>query len=543
MRILRIRQAETALADGRLDEAFELLADADLRSHRRGQELAGQVVEALLARGREHLAADRPDRALADCDRAIELGGNLPAAAELRAGVERAVSASRARRRREGDRLAAATEHIDQGRLTIGEGLLADGRGADGDDARAAALREAAAGRRAAAEAALAAAKAALDRGDLAAAMADANAAAGHRPGGEAVVAAKAEITAAGCERARADLVRGRLDLAESLLARLRAFAATHGEVEDLSRVAEQCRRGWRWVCRGELRRATEVLRRAEAMLPEAKWLKKAVACGESAAEATEALRAGPLGMLPAPSGPGAIPLSADAGDEPGAVDIPPQAAEEPRADAASGLLPAGGVPDTATSLPQRFALRVDGAGCFLVCRGRRVTLGPVSSSGRPDLGLLADASLPVVTLERTDGDYFLRAEMEVTVNDRPTRGCLLSDGDTIALSPRCRLRFRLPTPASGTGVLELTSARLPQADVRRVVLLDGEMILGPGSASHVRADHAGGRAVLHLRDDRLLCRTELPVTRGGAAMDATAPLAMDVPVRVGPVGVVLTRA
>ena len=50
MLILRIRQAEVALHDGRLDEAFELMQPTAVRSHRRGQDVLGKLVRALVQR-------------------------------------------------------------------------------------------------------------------------------------------------------------------------------------------------------------------------------------------------------------------------------------------------------------------------------------------------------------------------------------------------------------------------------------------------------------------------------------------------------------
>jgi hypothetical protein len=147
------------------------------------------------------------------------------------------------------------------------------------------------------------------------------------------------------------------------------------------------------------------------------------------------------------------------------------------------------------------------------------------------------------VTIERTEGDYFLRCGSGVEVNEKMTTGTLLADGDKIALSPRCRLRFRLPSAASGSAVLELSTARLPQADVRRVILLDREMIMGPDPAAHVRADHLPARAVLHVRDGRLLCRTDEQLTIDRRPADPAEGIPLDTPVRVGPLGLVVSRA
>ena len=74
MLFLRIKQAEAALADGRLDEAFEIAKAADLRKQRSGQDLVGHLARALLDRGREHLDADRPIPAAHDCEKAEQLG-------------------------------------------------------------------------------------------------------------------------------------------------------------------------------------------------------------------------------------------------------------------------------------------------------------------------------------------------------------------------------------------------------------------------------------------------------------------------------------
>jgi len=85
--------------------------------------------------------------------------------------------------------------------------------------------------------------------------------------------------------------------------------------------------------------------------------------------------------------------------------------------------------------------------------------------------------------------------------------GRLLASGECLDLSPRCRLTFRLPSPASTTAVLDLTGARLPRADIRRVILMDQDLIIGPGSASHVVATQLERPVVLHVSQGQLVCQ------------------------------------
>ncbi|HUS91443.1 MAG TPA: hypothetical protein VM695_06310 [Phycisphaerae bacterium] len=540
MRILRIKQAEAALADGRLDEASELLADAEIRSHRQGQQLVGSLVRRLVERGGEHLTAGRIQQALADCEKAAELGGNLPEAAELRGRIAAALSGKEHARRRHGELLATAREHLEDGRLSVAEQLLA---GAGEDSTRVERLRHEAQARRSAAEAALRRAGAALEREDFATAVDEMLAARAHRAANDETAEMTTRVVDSSVHWAAEEVLRGRLDRGESLLRRLQPLAGRNGRVEDLLRAVAQCRRGWAEIRRGELRRAAEALRRARSMLPEAEWLAQAVEQADRAAAALESLGAGPLGLLDTPGQRGSVAETLPAGlpslEPPGAELAPAQSPVlAPLFEAPAAAPP----PASGSLVPRRFLLRVDGAGSSLVLRDDRVTIGPISSARRPELGLLADPNLPVMSIERTEGDYFLRAESAVMVNDKPTTGRLLADGDKIALSPRCRFRFRLPSAASGSAVLELSTARLPQADVRRVVLLERELILGPGVAAHVRTEHLPQRAVLYVRDGRLLCRSEAQLTIDRRPADASAGLPLDTPVRIGPLGLVVNK-
>ena len=87
MLIVRIKQAQCALADGRLDEAYEIVKAEDVRRHRRGQKLVGKLARALAKRGQDNLVADRLQQALMDCNKAEKLAGNLQQIVQLRQAI------------------------------------------------------------------------------------------------------------------------------------------------------------------------------------------------------------------------------------------------------------------------------------------------------------------------------------------------------------------------------------------------------------------------------------------------------------------------
>lgn len=532
MRILQIKQAEAALAAGRLNEACELLADADLRSHRQGQKLLSVLIERLIARGQEHLTAGRLPQALSDCQQASDLGGNTEGAEDLRSRIAAALAGQNRARRVHSDALSAASRKAEAGRLSMAEQLLAD---ANEDSTRAGEVRREVDTRRQETADAVRRCRAAMERGDQAGAVDELLTARAQRASNDALADLSAEVVAGCVEQARCEFIRGRVDLAETLLAKAALPCGAGPRIAELQRAVVECRSAIAAAEAGHLRQAGEMLRRAQAILPDASWLGEAVDAADRAAQAAETLRSGPLGILTGTD------QAAEASGEPDrGRPIRENLAPE---DAAPVLKPVS-VVEGRTRIPRRFVIQLDGAGSSLVFPGGRVTVGPISSSRRPDLGLMADPNLPILSIERTDeGDYFLACEHPVEVNDRPVTSKLLADGDKIALSPRCRLRFRLPSPASTTAVLELSTARLPQADIRRVILLDRELVIGPGGAAHVRLDQLPGRAVLQLGSDKLTCRTDCSITRDNRALDPAEGIPLGVPVRIGPVGMVVNKA
>ena len=90
-------------------------------SHRRGQELLGQIAKALLNRGGTHLAAGALTDAANDCDRAAALGGSLTDVVQLRRAVSTAMAEQRKAKQVRDQVIGTARRHADLGQLTVGE--------------------------------------------------------------------------------------------------------------------------------------------------------------------------------------------------------------------------------------------------------------------------------------------------------------------------------------------------------------------------------------------------------------------------------------
>ena len=193
--------------------------------------------------------------------------------------------------------------------------------------------------------------------------------------------------------------------------------------------------------------------------------------------------------------------------------------------------------------LPGKFVIQVDGVGSYLVLRNSFVTVGPVSSSQKPDIGVIAEPNLPVVGIERTDGDYFLRSNEAIQMKDQTVKEKLLANGDRIGLSPRCRMRFEISNAASSTAVLTLSSGRFPRADIRQVILLDREIIVGPGTTAHIRVDQADETTALYLQDGRLYCRSREVVKANHRTLERESAMPMDTPIQIGEISFVITKS
>jgi hypothetical protein len=166
-----------------------------------------------------------------------------------------------------------------------------------------------------------------------------------------------------------------------------------------------------------------------------------------------------------------------------------------------------------------------------------------VSASRPTDLPLIVAAGSPMLTLSRSDDDYFLSSSSALAVNDRAVRSKLLASGDRIAVGPRGRVEFRRPNAASGTAVLRVSGARLPWGGVREVLLMDREIILGSSTAAHVRVGECRAPVILQsTAGGQMLCRAEETVVIDGRACGRSASVPEGAQVVVGSASFVIRR-
>jgi hypothetical protein len=527
--ILRLKQAASAIADGRLDEAFDIIQSKDIREHRRGQKLISQLALAFAKRGRENLEAERIQLALVDCNKAEKLAGNTADVAKLRSAICSEMEQRRLRSRHRSLKVAQARQHIQEGWISAGEEILKDTGDQDGQAGIV--LQQAAVARLHTSEA-IAKAEKALQRNDLDVAIDFALRAGAAGSQNEQVVELISKIRSQAVRQVKENFDNGRLNLAYSLWQRVSPIADGCSEISELGSALSQCSKAAEYVAMGRPREAVNLLRKVQLTCPSAKWLGAVTNQSRQAAELLDELAASPLGLD--------ITRRQDMEDEIQQTDNEAQSVSRER----SQKIPndRGSDYQAESSIPSKFVLQIDGIGSFYVLQDASITVGPISSSARPTVGLMVDPNLPAVTIERSEDDYFIRSSHPVRVNDVATTNKLLVDSDRINLSPRCAMKFNIPNPASTTATLSLPGTRLGRADVRRIILMDRDILIGPTEGSHIPAESLDETVALFTQNGRLLCRAKDKILVDDKTVSPTAGLPLNQQIRIGQISMVLTE-
>jgi hypothetical protein len=533
---LRLKQAASAIADGRLDEAFDIVESKDIREHSRGQKLINRLALAFANRGRENLEAERMQLALADCNKAEKLAGNTADVAKLRSAICSEMEQRRLRSKHRSLKVAQARQHIQDGWISAGEEILKD---IGDEDGQADVVLQQAAVARLHANEAIVKAEKALQRNDLDVAIDFVLKVGAAGIQNEQVVELVSKLRALAVRRIKENFESGRLDLAQSLWQRVSPIADGCSEMSELGSALGQCSKAAEYVAAGRPREAVNLLRKVRLTCPSAKWLGVVTEQSRQAAELLDELAASPLG-LDITGRQSAGQLTVDMEDEIKQKDKEAKSQSKGRLQEIPNQRSTDNQAEF--SIPSKFVLQIDGIGSFYVLRDTSVTVGPVSSSARPTVGLMVDPNLPAVTIERSEDDYFIKSSSPVKVNDAATTNKLLVDSDRISLSPRCGMKFNIPNPASTTATLSLPSTRLGRADVRRIILMDRDILIGPNEGCHILAESLDETIALFTQNRRLLCRAKDKIMVDDKTVSSTAGLPLNKQIRIGQISLVLTE-
>ena len=103
-------------------------------------------------------------------------------------------------------------------------------------------------------------------------------------------------------------------------------------------------------------------------------------------------------------------------------------------------------------------------------------------------------------------------------------------------------MKFNIPNPASTTATLSLPSARLGRADIRRIILMDREILVGPTEGNHILADSLDETIALFTQNGRLLCKAKDKIMVEDKQVSPAAGLPVDKQIRIGQISLVLTE-
>ena len=517
---LRIKKAEVALSDGRLDEAYKQAIREDVRDHRKGQRLITRLTKAYAKRARVHLNTGNHSAAMADADRAYRLGGNQPEIVALRDQVKVQLNSRENQKLARQQKLATARRCLATGDYSLGARICKD---VDDGNTVVGLMQDAEINRRIV-DAAVLRGRQALKSREWELALDALDEAIRLQPAHTEVVALLREVTQAITKQVRQTIAVGRLDQADLLLNRLRRHAHEGIEVQELARVISQCRTVSTGTRPFETSKMIADLKALKQIIPEAKWLEGAINDAETVSRCVENLRTGPLGSLLTSANADTVLPS----PSPHVVRTP---SPKPRSN------PHMRVYEATPVLPNTFLLHLDGTGSVLVTRNDSVTIGSQSRSRPVDVPIQGQVGLPTISIERMEEDYFFTSEQPLPVNGKPTTSTLLSSQDQIRIGRRGSMQFTLPNAASTSAMLDFAGVRLSAGNARRVILMDDSLVIGPQPSAHIQSLSLERAMVLHWRDGALRIR---PMSR---AMETEgAVLGLDQPHDIDGLSLVVTR-
>lgn len=488
---VRIKAAEDAFEQGRLDEAFDLAVSPDLASNGRMQALREKLGERYLRDG-EDLMMDRQFAAArSKLVRAARMQPDDVRIGEWIRRADEAIAAAHATAEQRQAALREAQERMEAGSLN---GAVAALKKTPMNNSDELALNDEIARRSDKAASLLSAARKAVDEGSLPTAVADLIRARSLDARLEGLAELEGRVVDACVDAASRALHDGRLDRAHAELRAMKSLGESSGKRREIEDALSLARRAAAAVQSSDFDEAERLLGRLIQIAPKAGWIAGARKQLRAIDENRRLLFDGPLGMATslvgtAPPSVETLAAKHDGPPPPPVYGVRPVSPQRGRVD---------------EGLPRRLLLRIDGVGSFLLIRGDRVAVGRAGPGASADIQLVSDLSERHADIVRAGEDYFVVSQSGVELAGHSTDHALLQDGDRIRLSRRVRLTFGRPSLKSTAATLELGEGVRMPSECRRIVLWSGPVLLGATRECHIRLASTLGDFVLAERGGRL---------------------------------------
>ncbi len=523
----RLKAAETALADGRVDEAFRLATVPDLASERRAQEVLSEAGEKLFVRAEAHYKAGRCAEALLDLDKADRAGFKPNSVSDLRTIVRAAVEEQNRNQQSRRGRIDAAQQRLAAGSLRAAEQIL---ERASVGDARAGKLKQQAADREERAEELFKEVKQYVKDNHLARAIERFKDARRLHAKNKQVPEWERILVEKVIDSVNQSLTQGRLNRAFEEMNLLSGVGAQSPAKAELAAALDTISAAGAAVGSGDYEGARRKVLGLEHLLPSAKWVRQAAAQLKQVDELVTQLHGGPLGLVPKATAERRGPREVAQAKACGSLSVVGDASA--RLDETMAM-PGQLLGDSL--LPERLLILVDGSGSYLLIRNPRASIGRAATDHPADIPIVSNLSERHADIARVDDDYFIFANREVNIGGKPVQQKLLQSGDKIILGKRSKLTFNLPSRKSTSAVLDLSgSGKLPN-DVKRIILFDRLATVGRKSNAHIVVPTAAEDLVLYERGGKLWLRHKVN-GRG----DAGVPIELDVPFEYAGVSMVV---
>ncbi len=494
---VRLKTAEKALGEGRLDEAFRAAISPDICAHSRGEVIRGKLAHRFVERARRHFADERFTEALHDLTKAEQCGARAETVNELRKHI-RTVADEVARRKQSQHRLVEeARERIQHGSLAAGARILDE---ADPHHKEAKRLAGDIEDRQRRVTEGVENIHKLLKDNQLQSAAAALKKIKALDPRSDAVLKLEATV----CEKiatvARSTFESGRINRAMDELAALGSIGRTSADRRDVEELLELAKNASRALGRDDFEEAHRNVLRLQRLAPKVRWVNEA-------AKQLDQLGSLMTGLFGGPLGEHAKSFAVADGDD---QRQPAKPIAETMLAKHRALSP--------EALPEKLVMLVDGGGSYLIVRKNRMTIGRATTANPADMPLHSDLAERHAEIARVEDEYFLFSGRDVEVGGRPTRHHLLRDGDRVVLARNVKFSFRRPHRQSQSGILELSGSTKMPGDVRRVVLFDRTAMIGFDSTAHITCQSADRSLLLFERAGRLWVK---PLRRNGVDSEA----------------------